>query len=121
MKLFAMLASVLLLFSPPDFSGKWTGTFEGKVFVTLNLDEHDGAITGTLRHPTQINTSNNGTLLGLSGSFVEEPIGNTKLVGNELRFSTRDDDGEDIKYSLRVTGPNAAELAFADPPKEFTV
>jgi len=119
MKLVASLAGLLLLFLPPDFAGKWTGTFEDKVFVTLNLQEQNGVITGTLRHPTQINTSPSGTLTGISGIFVEEPIGNVKLVGKELRFSTQDEDGEDIKYALRLTGTNTADLAFADPPKEY--
>src|SRR5947209_5528583 len=121
MKLLAALAGLLLFFSPPEFACKWTGTLEDKVYVTLNLQEQNCVFSFKLRHPTQINTSPSGTLTGISGIFVEEPIGNVKLVGKELRFSTQDEDGEDIKYALRLTGTNTADLAYADPPKEYTV
>lgn len=120
MKLLAVLIAVLAI-TPHDFVGTWTADFEGKTFVTLRLTEQAGTITGTMHHPTQINTSPKGDLLGVSGSFVDDEVSNVKITGNDLRFTTRDDDGEDIKYVLHLTGEKNAELSFADPPKEFTV
>ena len=116
MKLVALLLATVMSGQAPQFAGIWTGTFEGRPFVVLHLAEQAGTISGSIHHSTQINTSKDGTLLGVSGSFVDESIADVKIVGNELRFSTQDEDNEDTKYILHLSGPETAELSFADAP-----
>ncbi|GAC1658401.1 MAG: hypothetical protein NVS9B15_20080 [Acidobacteriaceae bacterium] len=103
-----------------QFEGSWHAELEGKTFVTLRLAHQGDGFTGVLHHSTQINTSEDGRLLGVSGRFVDEPVEGSKAVGNELHFNCKDEDDELTRYVFRIVDQDTGELRFADVPKGVT-
>jgi hypothetical protein len=99
------------------FAGVWVAMFKGTVVCTLEIEEKDGQISGASK-ACKISVDQNGDLIDgekPDGSETPEPFIGPKADGAILRYE-QDDDGKPIKFELRLTGDDKAELRIVNAP-----
>jgi len=99
--------------TPPTFAGTWQGSFKGAVFCVLKINS-SSEISGTLS-PGKISGNGDGDLTEArpSGPNAAAPILNAKIDGRALLFDWKENgDDEAVKFELKLTGDNEAEMRF---------
>jgi hypothetical protein len=100
------------------FAGTWTGSFQGKPFVTVKLNEEDGKISGTVsKIDVQIGAGGElrkGTAVPGADTVTDSiPEGNVLHLTTAAQGRVRTLDGEfgqPIRYGLSLTDAGQAEL-----------
>jgi len=106
------------------FAGTWEGKFKGKAFLSLKLTAKDGKISGTISR-VNIQVDPSGILMDASALAKEDAISETAPEGTVLHLNTNakghistlaGDFDEPIRYDMRLTGRDQAELQIASVP-----
>ena len=122
--LFALAFSVGLLaqdFKPANatnaqaFLGKWQGTFQGKVFITVYLSGDAHKLSGTMSK-ADIELNDAGELTKAEVNEGSNPITNATVKGSRLRITAKSDDGDEINSEIDLVGADEAELRLIVPP-----
>ena len=94
------------------FVGIWTARFQGKTFVTLNLKEERGKMTGTCMHTVNMAEDDQGRLTRVDEKQTLDEILNTQIFGTNavLSICESDDPQKVAKFDMRLTGTSAAEM-----------
>lgn len=95
---------------PADFAGIWKAEFKKQTWLVLNLHDDKGALTGALTHSTYLSADNEGDLTSVGDEMSNAKIEKATLDGSVLHLLTKDDEGDEDRYDLTLTGPNSAEL-----------
>ncbi len=99
-----------------QFVGTWEGKFNGQVFQIIKLQLANGKLTGSVSH-CDIETDANGDIAKAQLQNGEDPIISTKLNGNVLRVTVKQEDSSDtIQFGMTITAPNSAEIHVMVPP-----
>ena len=113
--LIVIFAAVVVASAAPapklkDFSGTWTASLQGTVFLTLKLQAESPEMFGTLSRGS-LTADEHGNITGatLEG---EDAIKGAHVVGDHLEFSAEPDTGETNHWQLKLTGPNRGELSI---------
>ncbi len=97
------------------FLGKWQGTFQGKVFITVYLSGDAHKLTGTMSK-ADIELNDAGELTKAEVNEGSNPIKNATVKGNRLRITAKSDDGDEINSEIDLVGADEAELRLIVPP-----
>lgn len=112
--LFVLLSAAALAQAPKpklsDFAGRWTAQFHKQTWLTLSLESAGDALVGTLEHATYLSSDNDGNLTNVGDEMSMDKVVDAELQDGKLLVSTRDAEGNVDRYTLRLSGPNAAEL-----------
>jgi hypothetical protein len=119
MKLAAILLSAALLLgqesSAKKFTGTWEARFNGAVFCVLKIQPGD-KLTGTMTS-VDIGVDNEGNLTTAEGKDETFPILKPAIENESLTFEWTDDPNEDpLKFELKLTGKQEAQLRFVTTP-----
>jgi len=96
------------------FLGTWQSQFQGKVFLTIKLEDEGGKLTGSISH-MQIGLDNQGELTSAEPQEGEDAFSEAKLTGNSLHLTSKSATGQDItQYEMEITGADLAELRFVN-------
>lgn len=102
------------------YAGNWSGTFQGKQWVLLNLSLAGDKFTGSLQHPRNIQLNDDGELKTVSEEDSREPVVDAKLNPDGLLLSVKNPESQETeRYQMRLTGDSSAELkmlAMSMPP-----
>jgi hypothetical protein len=102
-----MLALVLMLGAASPMAGVWEGEARGAKAVTLRVLDKGDRVEGTAQFyiiQDEGSGAHNGSASG------EIPFTDPVWDGRVLRFSIHGPHGEEGQFTMRVTGPNVAEL-----------
>jgi hypothetical protein len=105
-----------------EYAGTWTARFDGKIWLSLELELHGDQLTGSLVHPHSLELNDNGELKSVSEEQTTDPIIDAVLNPDGLVLTVKDPDSQDKdRYLMRLVLPEkeAADLkmiAMSLPP-----
>ena len=73
-----------------EYAGHWTATFDGKIWLRLQLELHGDQLTGLLVHPRNLEVNDNGELKSVSEEQTSDPI---TRCGAQSRRTSADREG----------------------------
>ena len=99
-----------------QFVGTWHAQFKGETFLTINLEKHQGKLTGTVSH-ADMQVDKDGELTSAEEHEGSDPIVEAKLTNGILRITTKEQTSQDtIQCEMKLTGTDQAELRVLAPP-----
>jgi hypothetical protein len=126
---FGMKPAVLLLLAfavlgqdtpAKNFTGTWEARFNGAVFCVLKIQPGD-KLTGTMTS-VDIGVDNEGNLTTAEGKDEAFPILKPAIENDSLTFEWTDDPNEDpLKFEMKLTGKQEAQLRFVTTPEGVKV
>jgi hypothetical protein len=105
-----------------DYAGLWTATFEGKVWLQLELVLNGEQLSGSLVHARNINFNDSGELKSVSEEQASQSIASAVLNPDGLLLTAKNPDTQETDhYLMRLVMPakEAADLRMigeAMPP-----
>jgi hypothetical protein len=105
-----------------EYAGTWTASFDGKIWLSLQLELHGDQLTGSLVHPHSFELNDNGELKSVSEEQTSDPIISAALNPDGLLVTVKDPDSQDNdRYLMRLvpTERDTADLkmiAMSLPP-----
>ena len=108
--------------SPTEqFEGTWKAVHDGTVFIVLQLRAENGYPSGTVQLAGfQLDLQGTGALVSVTDEDLDTPIKlqNVKVTDNKtLSFDFVDNDGDDDKWTMELTGTNTANFLWVGLPK----
>ena len=101
-----------------SFAGIWQAQFQGKTFATITLINEGGALNGTISH-FSIQVDKAGELSGAEATSGENLISSATLKGDALLLTSTNPDSQDVvRYQMRLTGVDLAELQVLGTPAD---
>ena len=97
-----------------DYVGTWQASFHGTLFITINLVEKNGHLTGSAGIG-DIYGDPNGVITSVEAPSSESPIVSTRLLDSgDLELTSRGDDpdGTSITVVLELTGAKSGSVRF---------
>ena len=96
-----------------DYAGTWQANFRGTPFITINLIEKDGHLTGSAG-VGDINATPSGEITNVEAPANESPIVSNRLLDSgDLELTSRGDDPADkIILVLELTGAKTGFVRF---------
>jgi hypothetical protein len=102
------------------YAGTWTGTFEQRPWLTVQLTLQGQQLSGSLRRANDLKFNDAGNLKSIGDTQVTEPIQDATLNGDGLLITTKNPNtNETDRFTMRLTSETAAELkmsAMSMPP-----
>ena len=105
-----------------DFDGTWKAVYEGKAFIVLRLHMDKDHLSGTVQLAGfQLDLENTGELLSITDDRLSAPIElrDVKADDKTLHFHFVDNDGDDDKWQMELTGADKASLQWVELPKDL--
>lgn len=96
-----------------EYAGVWSASFNGSVWMQLQLELTGEQMTGSLVHAKKIEFSDNGELKSVSEEQATEAVVDAVVNPDGLMLTFRDSDtAETNRYVMKLTSPakDAAEL-----------
>lgn len=96
-----------------DYVGTWQANFHSTPFITINLVEKNGHLTGTASFG-DIYADPNGEITSVEAPAAESPILSSRLLQTgDLELTSRGDDpGDTITVVLELTGAKSGSVRF---------
>jgi hypothetical protein len=104
------------------FEGTWKAVHDGKVFIVVRLHREKDRLSGTVQLAGfQLDLEGTGELLAITDEQLDAPIDlrDLKLDGKMLHFHFVDNDGDDDKWQMELTGTGKASLLWIELPKDL--
>ena len=111
MKILAVIVAACLAgqAAGAPMAGTWRAEFEGRTFITLELESANGTVTGLISLG-DVEVDKQGALARVSEPKRKPtPIFDVLQTGSTLRFAVKDQDDTD-QFELRVLDAGRAEL-----------
>lgn len=105
-----------------EFEGTWKAVHDGKAFIVLRLHRDKDHLSGTVQLAGfQLDLEGTGELLTITDDQLDPPIDlrDVKLDGKMLHFHFVDNDGDDDKWQMELTGQDQASLLWIELPKDL--
>ncbi len=93
-----------------SFAGTFKAEFHKQTWLVLTLLADGAKLSGTLTHSAQLSADDEGDITSVSDDMSIESIVNTELDGDSMRITARDEEGNEARYALTLTGADTAEL-----------
>jgi hypothetical protein len=100
-----------------DYAGTWQAKFHGTPFMTINLVEKDGHLTGSANFG-DIVADPSGVITAVEAPAGESPIVNSRLLPlRGLELTSRGEDPDDtITVVLKLIDAKTGSVRFGNPP-----
>jgi hypothetical protein len=102
------------------YAGTWTGTFEERPWLTVQLALQGQQLTGSLRRAHDLKFNDAGELKSVGDTQVTEVIEDAALNGDGLLLTAKNPDtNETDRFTMRLTSETTSELkmsAMSMPP-----
>jgi hypothetical protein len=105
-----------------EYAGTWTATFDGKVWLRLQLELRGDQLIGAMLRARKLTSYDNGELKSVSEEQSGETIADAVLNPDGLLLTMRNPDSQETeRYMMRLVAPakDSAELkmiAMSMPP-----
>jgi hypothetical protein len=102
------------------YAGTWTGTFEQRPWLTVQLTLQGQQFSGSLRRANDLKFNDAGNLKSVGDTQLTEVIQDATLNGDGLLITAKNPNTNEIdRFTMRLTSETAAELkmsAISMPP-----
>jgi hypothetical protein len=102
------------------YAGAWTASFDGKVWLTVQLTSQADKVTGFLRRPRNVQFNDLGEVRSVSDEESTETVQAAEVNPDGLLLTTKDPDTQETnRYTMKLTGDSTAEIkmnAMKIPP-----
>jgi hypothetical protein len=102
------------------YAGTWTGSFEGKSWLTLKLVLQADRLSGSIERPRNLQFNDQGEIKSVSDEQSTEVVQDAQVNPDGLLLTVKNSDSQEInRYTMRLTSESAAELkmsAMSMPP-----
>jgi hypothetical protein len=102
------------------YAGIWTGTFEERTWLTVQLTLQGQQLSGSLRRANDLKFTDAGEIKSVGDTLVTEVIEDATLNGDGLLLTAKNPDtNETDRFTMRLTGETTGELkmsAMSMPP-----
>lgn len=102
------------------YAGTWTGSFEGKTWLTLKLTLQADRLSGSIERPRNLQFNDQGEIKSVSDEQSTEVVQDAQVNPDGLLLTVKNSDSPEInRYTMRLTSESAAELkmsAMSMPP-----
>lgn len=90
-----------------EYAGDWISTFEGKLWLLLQLELHGEQLTGSLTHSRDLEVNDDGGLKSVSDEKVKETVADATLNPDGLVLTVKEPDTQETyRYVMRLLTPN---------------
>jgi len=103
-----------------DYAGTWTGSFEGKTWITVQLTLQGDRLSGFMQHAHDLEFNDEGLLKSVSDNQSTQTVQDAQVNPNGLLLTTKDPDTQEtFRFTMKLTGESTAEIkmnAMEMPP-----
>jgi hypothetical protein len=97
-----------------DYAGTWTGSFEGKTWITVKLTLQGDRLTGFIQHPHDLKFNDDGLLKSVSDDQTTEAVQDAQVNPDGLLLTTKDPDTQETnRFTMKLTGDSTAEIKMS--------
>ena len=102
------------------YVGTWTGSLEGRVWLTVKLTQQGQQLSGSLQRPANLQFNDQGDVKSVSDDKLVETVEEAVLNGDGLLLSVKNRETQQTdRFTMRVSSDTTAELkmsAMSMPP-----
>jgi hypothetical protein len=97
-----------------DYAGTWTGSFEGKTWMTVKLTLQADRLSGFIQHPRNLQFNDQGELKSTGDDQTTETVQDAQVNPDGLLLTTKDPDTqENNRFTMKLTGESNAEIKMS--------
>ena len=97
-----------------DYAGTWTGSFEGKTWLTVKLALQADRLSGFIQRPRNLQFNDLGELKSVSDEQSTEVVQDAQVNPDGLLLTTKDPDTQETnRFTMKLTGEATAEIKMS--------
>ena len=97
-----------------SYVGTWTGSFEGKTWLTVKLVLQADHLSGSLQHASHLQFNDQGEIKSVSDEQSTETVQDAQVNPDGLLLTTRDPDTQETNhFTMKLTGEATADLKMS--------
>jgi hypothetical protein len=97
-----------------DYAGTWTGSFEGKTWITVRLTLQGDRLAGFIQHPHDLQFNDDGLLKSVSDDQSTETVQDAQVNPDGLLLTAKDPDTQETnRFTMKLTADSAAEIKMS--------
>ena len=97
-----------------DYAGTWTGTFEGKTWLTVRLTSLGERLSGSIQRPRNIQYNDLGEIKSVGEDQSTEAVEDAQLNPDGLLLTAKEPDTQETDhYTMKLTGESKAEIKMS--------
>ena len=97
-----------------DYAGTWTGSFEGKTWLTVKLTLQADHLSGSIQRPRDLQFSDSGEIKSVSDDQTAEVVQDAQVNPDGLLLTTKDSETQETDhFTMKLTGESTAEMKMS--------
>jgi hypothetical protein len=97
-----------------DYVGTWTGSFEGKTWLTVKLALQGDRLSGSIQHPHDLQFNDQGELKSVSDDQSTGSVEDAQVNPDGLLLTVKDPDTKEVnRFTMKLTGETTAEIKMS--------
>jgi hypothetical protein len=97
-----------------DYAGTWTGTFEGKTWLTVRLTLQGDRLSGSIQRPRNVQFNDLGEIKSVGEELFSEAVEDAQVNPDGLLLTVKDQDTQETNhYTMKLTGESKAEIKMS--------
>ena len=97
-----------------DYAGMWTGSFEGKTWLTVKLVLQADRLSGSILRARSLQFSDQGEIKSVGDEQASEVVQDAQVNPDGLLLTTKDPDTQETnRFTMKLTGESTAELKMS--------
>jgi len=97
-----------------DYAGTWTGMFEGKTWLTVNLVLQGDRLLGSIQRPRNLQYNDLGEIKSIGEEQFSEAVEDAQVNPDGLLLTVKDPDTKETdRYTMKLNGESMAEIKMS--------
>src|SRR5271157_5598594 len=97
-----------------DYAGTWTGTFEGKTWLTVKLTLQGDRLSGSIQRMRNLQFNDQGEIKSIGEEQFSEVVEDAQVNPDGLLLTLKDPDAKETDhYTMKLTGESKAEIKMS--------
>ena len=97
-----------------DYAGTWTGSFEGKTWLTVKLALQADRLSGSIQHPHDLQFNDQGEVKSTSEDQSTEVVQDAQVNPDGLLLTVKNADTQETnRFTMKLTGETTAEIKMS--------
>ncbi len=97
-----------------DYAGTWTGSFEGKTWMTVKLAQQGDRLSGSIQRPHDLQFNDQGELKSVGDNQSTAAVEDAQVNPDGLLLTVKDPDTSEVnRYTMKLTSETTAEIKMS--------
>ncbi len=97
-----------------DYAGTWTGTFDGKAWITVKLTLQGDRLSGSIQRPRNLQFNDSGDIKSVGEEQFTETVDDAQVNPDGLLLTVKEPDTQETDhYTMKLTGESKAEIKMS--------